>query len=191
MPVHVHITDTEQTGGGKTSSGVKKANPKPTEWINPIWTPDLFASSPGSFSVLPHECASFYYGEQSIADSTWTTPTVNTTDFRTWYEGMSVDSASGTISFTGLSGESLFLAVGGVSWDANNTNQRWAHISVSSMDFEERKDALSNAAHNSTNLCVGMIRSTTTDTEFTFQVWQDSGGALTLNNATFVVARIR
>lgn len=189
--------------GDKTSDSYKAPKPKyappqPTPgaglpWVYGHTGVDMFFQMTRSLTVLPHEIAQFYYAQQSIADgSTWVTPTVDTTDSRTYYKGLSVDSANGKIEFTGIAGEAGFVCYAYVAWAANNTNRREAKINMgASIAMNDIVNACTDATKATTSFpfCFGV--STSTETYFQLQVRQDSGGALNMDFAYFFVARTR
>lgn len=157
--------------------------------------PNVFCNS-GRFSVLPADCAVLHKGaDLSLANATWTTPGswLGLSDPAVATHGMRIDAENGYVYVTGLPGDTV---VGFAAWAQFASNAtgvrsiRWNEAGTSNqvgstVDGSAFVAGVLNTVHL---FHVRVLKQA--DSYYFIDVFQNSGGALDLQEVHFAAWRI-
>ena len=157
---------------------------------------NIFRNS-SSFTQLPSECASLHQANataQAIDNNTWTTPTFDSTSGATWSRGLGIDVANSRINVTAIPRGSVLLIFAWAGWASNTTGQRaikWTANDGSYVGSAIQATETVAGAQGMVNSISHMRIVSGTQTTYSMQVYQGSGGSLALDGCLLAMVRVR
>jgi hypothetical protein len=149
---------------------------------------DLFASHAGTFSLLPHDLAVAYKtAAQTIPTATFT----DIVNYASVSGSLKADLTNGFVYLTGQPHESWYLIFGRLSWDTNATGIR-SILVVQTTGGAYTIDSRPAMTDVQVFQSFAFPFAVAAAENYVFlRVWQNSGGNLNVNGATFGVCRLR